>query len=644
MGFKNKSMECSALHEKPLTDSESTRPAAVNQASRLSRPAAANRVFRMLAASLLPAILILFASDTLSARDYSMSALHVAIRLQDDGSMLVTEDREFTFEGRYSQVFRTFPVGGTASFDQFRIFEGEYAYSESDTEAPGTWKMVERSGEIELQLFFDAADTTRTFRIAFRARGAIARHEDAALLYYQIISDQWTKPIHSITAEIIPPESLPEGEPAHWTHGSLDAESAILDGGTVTARLDRLPANGYWEIRALYPPELFPDLPLKQGSIRPAVMEETAALTQEANRLRQQAIERQERREKRHQTGRQLSIPIALLIIVGWAWLFRKYGKRPEPDKKPGAFSRLPDKEPPALVSYLTNGGYVTGNALISTLFHLGTRGYLKLEEQAGQSSLGGLISSKPDITVTADRTVWEKQRNELLPHEAGLLVFLFDELDGKRDSLSLKVMKKKPTRMQTFFQHWKKAVKKEAGEREWFDRESARGRNIGLVAGAISLIAMLAFTALFGPWMLIPAGVSFLSLFGSLAIYHRTGKGETAYLQWKSLKQHLKRFHFGSGTRELDSGAINEYLVYGLALGLGPGYFKRLGDGLEASGQTHYLYWIVLQQTSLGSFSKTINEVISTTSTTMSSSAGAGGGGTVGGGGGAVSGGGGAR
>ena len=116
------------------------------------------------------------------------------------------------------------------------------------------------------------------------------------------------------------------------------------------------------------------------------------------------------------------------------------------------------------------------------------------------------------------------------------------------------------------------------------------------------------------------------------------------AYRQWKLLKQHLKRYHFESKIKDIDAAIVNEYLIYGLALGLSSSYFKKLTRSLESSGHTTYIPWIVLYSSSLSNFGKTINTVITSTGSAMSSASGMGGGGIAGGGGGAASGGGGAR
>jgi uncharacterized membrane protein len=596
-------------------------------------------------------LLLVFFSCTAMARDYRMSGLDVTIHLQTDGSMQVQENREFSFDGRFSEVYRTFPLDGKASFSNFSVYEDERAYEQNDTGQPGTFRIFEKSNEVELQLFFEARDITRTFSIRYTAEGAVEGFADAALLYYQIISDEWTKPISDIHARIIPPEPLPAGKPEHWVHGSLEAVSAIARDGIVEIELERLPANSYLEIRALYPTASFHRLPAADTYIRESVLEETALLAEEANRMREETLEQQARqaereirREERYSKGKQVAAIVSLLYIMLWLWLFKKYRKKPVLSQKPGTFAMLPDKEKPALVNYLMNGTYIANNALVSTMFHLAYRGFFKIEEKTSTKNILGIKKDFSDTFFIADRQFWQENREQLSDYEQMLLSLLFDELTGRTDRIRLKTISRKQHKMQRFYRKWKKALNADAEKKGWFDENSKKGRSIGLAVSIVSLLGMIALVVLFGPWLLIPAMLSFISILASLAILQRTEKGEIAYLQWKSLKKHLKKYHFESRIKELDADNLNEYLIYGMALGLGPRYLKRLTRALEDSGQIAYFPWIVLYGGSTNDIGRTINKVITGTGTAMSSATGAGGGGTMGGGGGAASGGGGAR
>lgn len=595
-------------------------------------------------ASLIAANLFFAATLSLQARDYRMSRLDVEIRLLDDGSMQVREDREFTFEGRYSEVYRTFPLDGPARFDHFRVFEDEREYTQSDSKEPGTFRIVSKNNMQELQLFFSARDVTRTFSIRYVANGAVTRHEDAALLYYQIISDDWTKPIYNITARVYPPVYLADGEPKHWVHGSLDAVSALKNGGVVEIGLNRLPRRRFLEIRSLYPADIFQNMPVVSGDIRDEVIEEAALLAAEANRMREEREEKRIRREKRNELGKRLAIPIALIIIAITVWFFRRYRNRPTVSDDIGEKKSLPEKVKPALVNYLINGTTITANALVSTLFHLAYSGFLKIEEKQEKTKMPGVSKEKKTLYIILNRDFWQQNKNTLFEYENKLLSFLFDRKKDATDQVNLKKLKNSQTKMHQFFLKWKKSVAREGKKMEWFDKKSEKGRNISMFVNILIMLVAVGLMILLGPWMLIPLIISFFCLIASFFIFHRSEKGEKAYRSWQRLKKHLKAYHFDSKIKELDASAVNEYLIYGISLGLGSRFFKKLTRALDSEYHAGYFPWLYLYHTNLSNFGKTIHEVITTTGGAVSSYTGAGGGGTMGGGGGAASGGGGAR
>lgn len=606
---------------------------------------------KKLTAHLMITALLLLAAGHATAREYHINSLDIAAELAPDGSMQVHEEREFLFEGSFSEVFRTFPLDGQASFDDFEVWVDGRPLPFADTREPGTAMLDPHDDYQELRIFIDAEDTSKLIGISFVATGAIERYEDAALLYYQLLSDEWAVPTNDIQARIIPPEPLADDQPRHWIHGSLDAVSTLEVEGVVTLSLDQLSGSQFLEIRALYPESVFADMPQTSGAITEDVLEEVAVLVEEANRMREEALQREieekeraERQAERHQRGRQIAIPLALVVVVLWTWLYRRYRNKPVLSEKPGAFSILPDKERPAMVNYLLNGTFVNSHALISTIFDLAYRDFITIKEsEKKEKPLFG--KPRPRLYFVLNREKMEQDASALLPYEKKLIRFLFEELAEKPGEVSLERMKKKQTRTHKFFSSWTKTVKREGKRKEWFDKRSMKGQQLGILFGALLMMGFLMLAVfLYGPWFLIPAGASLLALIGSIAIAHRTEAGEKAYQQWKYLRNYLKRHDFESDMREMDAFTVNAYLIYGMAMGLGPKYFKRLTKGIESHGYQPYLPWIILHQHSMASFGDTINQVITTTSTTMSSASGMGGGGTAGGGGGAASGGGGAR
>ena len=594
--------------------------------------------------ALLVALLIVLLHAGTLARSFEMSRLHVNINLQEDGVMQVEEHREFTFRGAFSEVFRTFPTDGKASFNNFRVYQEGKPYKNDMSKESGTFFVEEKDNVKEVRIFFDATNTTRTFTIAFEAMGAIDKYEDAALLYYQIISDQWSQPIHKITATITPPVALADDEPAHWLHGSLESFSQLKGEGIVAIELERLPAHRFLEIRALYPTEAFPGVPPLMGNISEEVYAEAERLVEEANEMRRKALEQEQRRKERHAKGRSWALPLIVIVLGTWIFIYRRFTTKPNIENKEQVFSQLPEKEKPALVSYLVFQTQIIPNAMIATLFHLAYRKVIVVKEEPIGPPRGPGKKERTDVIFQLNHNEYKLQKDNLAGYEQMLLTLLFFELAAGQMSIGLKTLYRKRNEMKLFFPKWSKALKEEADKKQWYNKESEKGRNTGLLISFIMLVIFAIGVALYGPYILLPLFMSIVFLVGSLFILQRTEKGEIAFRQWKNLRKHLKKRPFTNEEKPLDSSTINEYLIYGVAMALGRRFYKKLFAHVEQTGNQGYIFWMLFHGSHRHDFTRTMERVISSTSTTMSTTTGSGGGGTMGGGGGASSGGGGAR
>ncbi len=406
-------------------------------------------------------IALMLVACQLSARDYSYPGLEVTIWLEADGSMRVEENRTFSFEGSYSEGFRTFPTNGMARFTEIKVSEDGTPFLHGMNREPGSMRIVEKQDMKELQWFYKAKDTTRTFTIRFKVDGAIQRYEDVAVMYYQVISPDWNKPIENIQVRIIPPAVLSNEHIRQWWHGSLHIVSETLSNGNILASLPRLPSTSYMEVRALYPQDLFAGLPPLHGLAAPDILAEEAAWAQEANMQREKDIQRNLKKEKRHETGRSLAIPLGIMLIMGWVWIFMKFGRRPATDPEHQQKALSPSNEKPALINYLIHYETITLDAMLATLFDMANKSILTITEKERKKSFLS-VSNKTDTWLEVDRNVWDRQQADLTGYEQSLLTFLFDDLAAGQDKLNLSVMQKKQTKTQRFFMKWKRMVRQE--------------------------------------------------------------------------------------------------------------------------------------------------------------------------------------
>jgi uncharacterized membrane protein len=122
----------------------------------------------------------------------------------------------------------------------------------------------------------------------------------------------------------------------------------------------------------------------------------------------------------------------------------------------------------------------------------------------------------------------------------------------------------------------------------------------------------------------------------GSLAILRLTPEAKLRRKKLQAFRRYLKDHHQQSrvGVGE----HIGDYLIYGLALGVGAKVIERLFGTLSERERGVYLPWYVHHHGSVSpaEFAQSMTSVVTATTATVSSSAGAGGGGGGGGGGGA--------
>ncbi|MFH1311834.1 MAG: DUF2207 domain-containing protein [Candidatus Eisenbacteria bacterium] len=605
---------------------------------------------RILLALLAAAITIygLFSSAAV-AKSYRITQVDIDASLMLDGSMDVRELRTYRFSGSFTFAYRDLPADRSVTFDDFEVLEGGRPYRLTGSEEPGTFSISRSGGWIRVTWYYHASDESRTFEFRYRARNAIARYDDAAVLHYKFLSEDWDIPQQNIGLAITPPVPLTSSDVNEWLHGPLWAESEITADGRILARCRHLPPHKYLEVRALYAPDVFPEVRPMAGSVRREIMTEEAEWAEETNRRREAAIRDSAAREKRVEIGRRLAIGIGLAgLLVAW-WIFKKYRRKPALPRFLEMSSEIPEKLPPALVGYLLNSRQVTGAALIGTMLNLARRGFLALrEEQVEKRSIWGGTKKKPEYHWDLNRTYRDQHSSDLLDHETALIEFIFGDLAEGADSISIDAIKKKRSRFIKFFRDWKKGVEESGKKKEWFDTGSIRGMYYSLAVAGALLALGAASVFVIGLWALVLAGAGIIVLILSFFIPHRTPEGETKARHWKAVKKYLKTYEFGSADRQDLLAQISDYLVYGVVLGLSTRFYEKMAAGIPEGEHGAYFPWYVCHGRSAGSFSPAsfgaaFSSMVATTTSAMSTASGTGGGASAGGGGGASSGGGGA-
>lgn len=316
-----------------------------------------------------------------------------------------------------------------------------------------------------------------------------------------------------------------------------------------------------------------------------------------------------------------------------------KVGRPHEVDYDQRIDSTLPD-EAPAVASYLYHGKQVNGAALGATLFDLARRGFVRMEPDPQPKKW---YESGAPFTMRLDRRAWRGRSDEVRRYERSLVEFLFDDVAEGRDSLHSRQVKKAHGKMRKWFEAWKPMVLAAAGDRPCYDPPSTRAAvAAALVAGGI-LAAGIAVIVIVGRMGVIGVLVGVACLPLALTILRLTPEARLRKKKFEALRRYLKTYHQRPGDGV--GGQIGEYLVYGLALGVGTKPIGGLFDSLSEQDRGAYLPWYVPAgvAASPAEFAQSMTSIVTAATAAVSSSAGAGGGASAGDGGGGGGGGGGA-
>lgn len=590
------------------------------------------------------AALMLFALPA-AGKDYSIRQVDIEAQLDASGGLAVSEARTYDFEDNFRYAYRTLPLREGVEYAEIGVFDGEQPYVEGGEERPGTYRITRREDEIEVRWFFRARDESRTFTLRYRLTGGLRVHEDAAVLYCQFIGPDWSVSNRHIEIRVHPPEPIAATDVQHWWHGPLWAEATSAPDGTITLGCERLPPRQFLEVRALYPPRLFPGAPAQPGTVRAQIQEEEARWAEQANERRAAARAAQERRARLGWIGLRASVLLSGLGLFGWWLLFQRYGRRGEASGWAPPPRRGEGDLAPAFVDHLMHDRQVSALGLVATLMDLARRGYLTLrEERVEKRGLFGGERQASEYRLDLRRADYLARAGDLLPHEASLMRFLFEECFPGAEGFRLSDLRKRRREVTAFFGRWTKEVKAQARELRHYDPESLRGMRRSLVLGAAMIVLGAGAALLCGPWALILIGSGVLVLLLSLVIVRRTPGGEEEHRRFRELRRTLQGFAARGGLGGEALERIDLYLIYGLVLGLGAKRLQALAASLPAEALgSHFPWYAAHAGSSPASFASSFSAMVATAGSTFSSVSGAGGGASGGGGGGAGGGGGGA-
>lgn len=581
-------------------------------------------------------ILIFLLPAAILAKSYSIDRIRIEAELLANGHLRIQESRTYSFKGRYSWADYRLPLDQVGVVRNFELRDEGGRFVASSDESPGTYQLQSDKDEFYVKWFYSARNETRTFELSYEVTDVASLYDDTAVLYYKFIGEANAKPVADVDISLKLSQPADTTNVRAWAHGPLWGELQF-DRGLLRLSVSPLPAETFWEVRALLPKGWLPDASVrKSGEVRDAIMAEEAEWARQANERRKEARERMRQQAENERKAWPFAIALAAFAFLSWSVLYVKYGRGFKVPYHHKMDSTIPEDLPPTLAGYLYYQKQVHGGLLVATLLDLARRGYIAIEQKPGETSRW-TKSKKEKFTILLKDTDW-LNAPDLRDYERDLLRLTFTELADGSTSVDFETFKENKSKVRKWFSDWKKKIAGHFENQPYWEKASVRGTTIAAIISGIVIGLGILLTGLLGKpgVMAIFSGVICLGL--SFVILRYTPEIKLKRKKLEALRNYLKKFHSDAGDTTPILQRIQEYLVYAIALGVGEKALEKL-IGIVPQEQHHvYLPWYIatLGHTDSGGLSDALTSLVSTAGSTMSSSAGVGGGAAVGGGAGA--------
>ena len=571
------------------------------------------------------------------SKSYTINQININAEILTDGSLQVTESRTYIFIGSFKWADYQIPLDKLGEVKLFSLKEGSQNYYETNDELPGSYYIEDKGDTFYVRWFYHAKDQTRTFVLKYLVTDAVTVYNDVAELYYKFIGVANQKDIGFVTIDIKLPQYAAQDIVKMWAHGPLHG---LIDfnNGNVELSINPMPSEQYLEARIVFPPAWVPYAQkiIKSDKLMDIVDEEKLWVD-EANKEREKAKEDLRMKLEKEQEALPIAVAVSIISLLLVLWLYNKYGKAFEVPFDLKVDSEIPRNNHPTILNCLYFNKQVYGSALSTTIFDLAQRDIIAIEQIQPQDRKWW--QPKIQYVFKLNRIGWNEIRSQMKDFENDMLDFFFNEIGKGEDNINTLIFKKSSSKMHKWFENWKKLLKVHFKNIELYDKKSVRVTIFAgvlsaiVIGGGILTLILIGYPGIF----ILTSGLISLAL--SFAILRYTKEMKLKRKKWEALRNYLKKYHFINETSLNWQSQIGEYLVYGLALGVGKKAIEKMITTVPVDNHNSFFPWYIYAHgttQSQADFAYAITSVVSVAFTAVSSAAGARGGASGGGGGGA--------
>ncbi len=550
------------------------------------------------------------------ANSFGIEQVQTTAVVRPDGSMTVTEQVTYDFDGTFNHLTRSFVSG---ALTDLRATEGERELAVVSTGPPmWQWAIPDTTGR-------------HTYTLTYTVPSAVRVGTDVAVLNWQFIGADTSVPIGHVDIAITMPG---DGTGVRaWAHGPLNGEVTVT-ANRVDLVVDSLPANTFVEAHVVDPASNFTVTP-QPTTLLGGILASEQRDAEAANVARTAARNRlQVRRDL------QMATPlVALAGILAFLAIWLVWGREPRRPDDIGEYWREVPDDRPAVGRCLLDLGDVGSTAFSATVVDLAQRGYVRITEERHDRLVG-----KDKVTYRFDN-LRHDDIDGLTSWERSLLGQVFDGVETTtQDELTAR-SRANQAASQAFWSTFRASIKGEITSAGYL----LQHRPVPYLLTFAVLIGLVTFGVITlgagSAWGAACLVVAFGVFVGIRSLRRRSAGGARRAAEWDGLRRFLKDFSRLDEAVAGDLIIYERYLVAAVALGVADELVKGLATRFpQVASDPGFATWYVASSlddsmmgpsfAGLGSFDSSVGST-TLAFTPPSSSSGSGGGFSGGGGGG---------
>lgn len=571
-------------------------------------------------------------ASLLFANTYSIPDIHVDVIITENGTLLISEERTYQFDGDFSWADYRISKEGFSEIRNIRVSEGDSSYVNLNTEEEGTFSVSESDNAVVIKWNYSASDTVRTFTVSYELAGAVTIGPEWTSLFRNFLASGREKSTSGFSLSVSLPRTISSDSLHTWQRDKAKNFQINMQERGVEFLGSDISRHEAAIIRIVFPTAVFDEI---QGQITDPNLT-LASITELEEEYQKQQQEKAERDAYYAEITLTVTIILSLTGLLIFILLYKKYGTRHSTRQIASRKTLvIPGQQPPALIGKLLLSSQTTSNHLVATIFDLARRGWLKIQEEEKEKENSGWFSeeksgfkvSTPGSSPDDSLSDYEKMTIDFIRGQVNSGTDTFEEIFSSKDSSAAK-----------WYSKWTKEVKKAFDDQNWIDKESYKGVIANFIFQFLLLCLSIAMVIVGSPIAIIAAFITFALVIASFAIIRRSPNGEQVYKQWKNYRDGLKN----ADERTIRMEYLDRHFIFATALHLSKKQIETILEAPQASA-ADLIPWIILTQssaTSPASMATSFSTLAATGSTSFAGTTGAGTGASVTSAGGGVSGG----